>query len=86
MPKSEWPVWWKWEIELSPHLFKRMDDRRLTEIDLRDMLERASGYYQDIVEGRYVILSKFRRKNWEIIVEPDNHLRLLVIITAYPLE
>jgi hypothetical protein len=50
-----WPEWWDWELELSPHLFKRMDDRRFTEIDLRRMLERASGYREDVVEGRWVI-------------------------------
>jgi hypothetical protein len=56
-----WPEWWDWELELSPHLFKRMDDRRFTEIDLRRMLERASGYREDVVEGRWVI-ETHRRK------------------------
>jgi hypothetical protein len=32
-----------------------MGDRRFTEIDLRRMLERASGYREDVVEGRWVI-------------------------------
>jgi len=29
------------ELELSPHLVKRMEDRRFTEIDLRRMLQRG---------------------------------------------
>jgi hypothetical protein len=36
--RPEWPGWWDWELELSPHLLKRMTDRRFTEIDLRRML------------------------------------------------
>ena len=71
-------------MELSPHLLKRMDDRRFTEIDLRRMLERASGYHQDVVDGRWVIEAKHRGKAWEVIVEPDFERQLLVVVTAYP--
>ena len=51
----KWPEWWDWELELSPHLLKRMIDRRFTEVDLRRMLEHARGYAPDLVEGRWVI-------------------------------
>lgn len=34
-----WPHWWDWEIELTPHLEKRMEDRGFTELDLRGMLQ-----------------------------------------------
>ena len=78
------PEWWDWELELSPHLLKRMEDRRFTEIDLRRMLERATGYREDIVDGRWVIDTKHRGKEWEVIVEPDFERQLLVVVTAYP--
>ncbi len=84
MTRGEWPEWWDWELELSPHLLKRMEDRRFTEIDLRRMLERASAYREDVVEGRWVIETRHRGKAWEIIVEPDLERRLLVVVTAYP--
>jgi hypothetical protein len=61
-----------------------MIDRRFTEIDLRRMLERASGQREDVVEGRWVIETNHRRKAWEVIVEPDIERRLLVVVTAYP--
>ena len=80
------PSWWDWELELSPHLLKRMADRRFTEVDLRRMLEYATGYRQDVEEGRWVILTRHRRRHWEVIVEPDFGSELLVIITAYPLR
>ena len=39
MTQDGWPEWWDWELELSPHLLKRMLDRGFTESDLRRMLE-----------------------------------------------
>ena len=49
------------------------------------MLERASRYRKDVVEGRWVIETRHRGKPWEVIVEPDLRGRLLVVVTAYPL-
>lgn len=81
-----WPEWWEWDLELSPHLLKRMIDRQFTEIDLRKMMQTASKYRHDLVEGRWVIEARGGRRDWEVIVEPDPHMRLLVIVTAYPLD
>jgi hypothetical protein len=61
-----------------------MADRRFTELDLRRMLERATGYHRDVVEGRWVIETRHRRRPWEVIVEPDRERQLLVVVTAYP--
>jgi hypothetical protein len=48
------------------------------------MLERASGYCEDVVEGRWVIETRHGGRSWEVIVEPDREPRLLVVVTAYP--
>lgn len=61
-----------------------MQDRQFNEVDLRRMLEHATGYHPDIVEGRWVIEARHARRDWEIVVEPDNQRQLLVVITAYP--
>ena len=63
-----------------------MLDRGFTEVDLRRMLEHAGGYRADVVEGRWVIETRHSRKNWEVIVEPDGEQKLLVVVTAYPIE
>jgi hypothetical protein len=68
---------------LTPHLVKRMVDRRFTELDLREMLEAAAGYRADIVEGRFVVAARLRGKRWEVIVEPDSVVKRLVVVTAY---
>jgi hypothetical protein len=81
-----WPEWWEWELELSPHLEKRMVDRDFTEVDLRAMLENAEAYSADAVEGRWLIETRHGRNPWHVIVEPDPVELLLVVITAYPVD
>jgi hypothetical protein len=82
----EWPPWWSWELEITPHAEKRMEDRAFTEVDLRTMLEQAHGYRPDRVAGRWVIDTRHRREPWAVIVEPDPLDQLLVVVTAYPVE
>jgi len=79
-----WPDWWDWELDLTPHLLKRMEDRDFNELDLRRMLQHARAFRADIVEGRWVIEARHNGQHWEIIVEPDTGELLLVVITAYP--
>jgi Domain of unknown function (DUF4258) len=79
-----WPDWWKWELELSPHLEERMADRNFNEVDLRAILERAEAFSPDVVEGRFIIRTKHRRRPWEVIVEPNSIERRLIVVTAYP--
>ena len=81
-----WPEWWGWPLEVSPHAVKRMKDRDFTEVDLRDMLEKAKIFRPDVMLGRWVVGTRWKRRMWEVIVEPDSAERLLVVITAYPLE
>jgi hypothetical protein len=47
------------------------------------MLEHASGYSPDLAEGRWVIRVRHKRRDWEIIVEPDVGQKLLLVVTAY---
>ena len=42
-------------IRISPHVEKRMEERNFTEIDLRDMMQRAHTFGLDEIEGRYII-------------------------------
>lgn len=80
------PEWWDWELELTPHLEKRMEDRGFTEVEVRVMLEHAKTHRPDHVEGRFVVASSHRGHPWEVIVEPDFEDRLLVVVTAYRVE
>jgi hypothetical protein len=63
-----------------------MEDRDFNEVDLRAMLQRARGFKDDVVEGRFVILTEHKRSPWEVVVEPDEIDHLLVVVTAYPVS
>lgn len=78
-----WPEWWEWDLELSPHLHKRMSDRGFDEIDLRIMLERAGGLRPSEEEGRWVVTVRHQGRAWEVVVEPMEEDRVLMVITAY---
>ena len=47
------------------------------------MLEVATGYRADVVDGRFIIETRHRKAAWEVIVEPDEVVHSLVVITAY---
>jgi hypothetical protein len=80
---TDWPVWWQWELQFSPHALRRMLDRTFSETDLRLMMEDAVGYRPDEEPGRFVVETAHDEKPWEIILEPDPADRLLVVVTAY---
>jgi hypothetical protein len=63
-----------------------MEDRQFNEVDLRRMLEHATGHVPDVVEGRFIVAARHLARPWDIIVEPDELRRFLVVITAYPVE
>jgi hypothetical protein len=60
-----------------------MSDREFSEVDLRAMLEKATGFRKDSIEGRWLIKARHRGRPWEVVVEPDFEMQRLVVITAY---
>lgn len=83
---EDWPDWWHWELELTPHLLKRMVDRGFNEVELRQMLDLATSYRPSASEGRFVIGVRYHETEWEIVVEPDELTQQLLVITAYARE
>jgi hypothetical protein len=78
-----WPAWWDWELEISSHCFKRMQERRFHETDLRAMLEDAESLVEQ-VHGAFVVSTRHAGEAWEVIVSPDLVARKIVVVTAYP--
>jgi len=78
------PEWWEWELELTPHVEKRMMQRGFTEIALREMLDSAQRMRPDIEPGRWLVETRYDRTDWAVIIEPDPDSQCLVVITAYP--
>ena len=55
--KPAFPAWWNWELSFTPHAELRMEQRGVTEVDVRAMLERATAFEPSVVEGRFMIES-----------------------------
>lgn len=82
-PKSTFPEWWNWELSFTGHAELRMEQRGVTEVDLRAMLERATRYEPSVVEGRFMIHAVHQQRPWIVIVEPDVEAKLVVVVTVY---
>jgi hypothetical protein len=82
----DWPEWWDWPLEFTPHLYRRMRDRGFDEIDLRTMLQAAKTLTPNHEEGRWAVYANHVGRDWEIVVEPDPVEERLVVITAYPVD
>jgi len=80
------PFWWEWELELSPHLLKRMVDRQFNEAELRTMLEKANPIHPNHEAGRWIAACEHDGRTWEVILEPALDEKVLVVVTAYPIE
>ena len=81
-----YPDWWDWELEFTPHIRKRMAQRGFNEIAVREMWDRCRRVRPDVEDGRWVLETTHERSPWEIVVEPDPETRTVVVITAYPAE
>ena len=77
------PQWWNWDLSFTSHSEMRMEQRGVTEVDLRAMLERANGYRPNVAEGQFMIDAWHHQRPWVVIVEPDFDAKLLVIVTVY---
>jgi hypothetical protein len=83
MPLENPPDWWDFELELSPHVLDRMIDRDFSEAELRLMMEVADGLIPGSSPGRWNVETIRHGDAWEVVVEPDEVERVIVVITAY---
>jgi hypothetical protein len=60
-----------------------MEQRGVTEVELRAMLDRATGFEPNVVEGRFMIHARHSRRPWIVIVEPEDDFNTLVVVTVY---
>ena len=81
MPRP--PDWWDWDLDVSPHLLKRIKDRSFNEADLRAILEHAHDIRPSHDPGPLVVECRQAGRPWEVVVESDAGDEVLIVITAY---
>jgi uncharacterized protein DUF4258 len=77
------PGWWNWDLSFTSHAELRMEQRGVTEVEVRAMLEKATSFDPSVVEGRFMIHVRHQARPWIVIVEPDADAKLLVVVTVY---
>lgn len=84
VPIARWPPWWEWELTFADHLEERMEERGVSEVELRAMLADAQRLTAGRQRGRWLVWTRFRQEDWCIVVEPDPALEQVVAITLFP--
>ncbi|MEM8873697.1 MAG: DUF4258 domain-containing protein [Planctomycetota bacterium] len=77
------PYWWDWELVMSPHVVKRMASRDISELDIRDMAERADGWSFDPYPGRVRLHTTMNGRAWRIVVEPQENIEAIEVVTTF---
>ena len=49
------PDWWDWDLSFTGHAEMRMEQRGVTEVEVRTMLQRATDFELSVVEGRFTL-------------------------------
>ena len=80
---TTFPDWWNWDLSFTSHAELRMEQRGVTEAEVRAMLENATGFEPNIVEGRFMIDVRHLQSRWIVVLEPDAEAKLLVVVTVY---
>jgi hypothetical protein len=70
-------------LTFTSHAELRIEERGVNEVEVRAMLERATGFEPSVVEGRFMIHASHAQRPWVVIVEPDPDVNLLVVVTVY---
>jgi len=83
---GKYPSWSEWELLLSSHALKRMEQRGLSEIDLRTMLHSASAYTMTMQRDRWLAHCNFQGTKWLVVLEPIHDLELITVVTVFPVE
>jgi hypothetical protein len=78
------PDWWSWPFILLPHFEWRMEDRGLSEVELRLMLARARAIVPARRPGRWIVTSRLHGRPWTVVVEPDPMDEITYVVTAFP--
>ena len=86
MATEQRPKWWDWDLEISPHLLIRSEQRHFDEVDLRTMIEDAVSMEPELLPDRWRIETKWRRRAWRIVVDVDDHRKRVRVVTAFPVQ
>lgn len=78
----ELPDWWDWELAYTEHVVSRMEERGVSDVELRTML-RSPISVQPGRHGRWQVETRHAAHRWTIVLEPDFEDRVVFVVTVY---
>jgi hypothetical protein len=63
-----------------------MEQRAFSEVELRTMLDDSSEITRARRPGRWIVWTRHQGESWAVVVEPDEEARILIVVTAYPIN
>ena len=63
-----------------------MEERGLTEIDVRHLVEHATRFERSHHEGHWLLVAQRRRRKWIVVVRYDPELKSVFVVTAFEEE
>ncbi len=83
-PRTNPPEWWDWELAFTAHIESRMEERGISELELRMMLEEATQFSPARQTGRFLVSAWHASRRWVVVLEPDREERVTYVVTAFP--
>jgi len=83
-PRVDPPDWWDWELGFTAHVESRMEERSISELDLRRVLEDATELSPGRQAGRFLVWARHEGRRWVVVLEPDSDERVAYVVTAFP--
>jgi hypothetical protein len=80
------PEWWNCDLSFTGHAELRMEQRGVTEVEVRAMLERATGVRGQRRGEQILVSDPAGAVSLVVIVEPDAEATLLVVVTVYEMS
>lgn len=63
-----------------------MEERQLSEVELRAMLDGATRLKPSARKGRWIVTTTLRGRLWAVVLEPDFDDHVIFVVTAYERE
>ena len=78
------PEWWEWDLAYTEHAEVRMEERGVSDVQLRTMLQSPSALRPARRAGRWIVEAVHGNQPWVVVLEPDFEDRLVFVVTVYP--
>ena len=80
------PDWWTWELAYTEHAEQRMEERGISDVELRAMLDASTCVEPASRVGRWAVRTRHGNRPGAVVLEPDADERLLFLVTMYPIR